>query len=1441
MRRGIAVRWTALIAVLVFVMARGAAAAVAGGGVCVAPGAGGGLYSGLGLGSSLLPGLLGGGGSAAGCMPGEPASVAREGPSTLAGNPVDVVTGAKHDRAIDLQLALPAVRPVSRAPDALGFLFARMHAGASTGSDAFGPGWTHSYATRLHRVGAPSAQGELQVLQADGRLVKFSASRAHGPGTRRFVAGRRGDGVLDLERGAGVEAWVWHWRNGRELRFREDGRLVAITEPGGIRLALAYDEQARLVSVSDAGGREIRLSYAMRSDPASLGPAPSRVVTLTGPQGARLDYAYDEHGRLAAVRHADGAQVRYRYAGGLARLSSVVLPDGSASEYRYDEAGRVTYSRAAGQDDRDALTLAYEADVSGASGLTLLAQGGRERARYRWVQSDGAPLLASSEGDGCAGCPSTGVRYGYRGGEIAWVAREHTRYFIERDRAGRMTAILRATADANPLVPANASANGVPPARELRGDAATRPVLRIRWSAHPLIDRPERITRPSQVAGAEHTLRFHYDDVGRIAALSEDGFAPAVVPGPRDPRVAGARPIRRVLHSSHPPVQLDAGGPLTLPPDARQLAPGQALVERGPGRSTRYWLDDFGRIVASHSPEAGLSRWQYDASGRIDREYAADGALARYRYDRSGQLTERIVSGGRGSVVTRYAYAAGRLSAVDHPHQSETYTYDGSGRLKRRAVALRSGAGRSFTFDTHYRYDASTGHLVAKSLPDGSWLLLSRDPAGQVTALRRAWLEDDSAEPHSTGRGAALVADGAMPMVEGLVRTRAGLTGARFGNGATLRVQRALGGKPSAICHRSPAAPVEACDLLDHKLEFDGGGRLVRWSRGRETAVQRYGDDGALLASEVIGGEFARSWRFEYGAASGAPSDANKGADANGGKDANHGNDSSAGNDTNAASDAAGRRLGGRGLRYRWSDDGLLAEVIGPDGPRAQYRYNHRGERVSRRTPGGLTQFLYDEARRLQAEVDADGRITRQFVHLADLPVAIIDSRPGGERIAWLHLNHLGAPEVATDSGGRLIWSTRYAPFGRSLGPDALPGRAPGAPSDGFDQPLRLPGQYEDAESGLHYNDHRYYDPDAGRYLSPDPLGVRGGHDLHGYAANDPLSNVDPTGLLLFAFDGTGNSDPPPRRDDWSNVYKLARSYADGRVWYMAGVGRADAASGISGDLSDPITAYTARARVDHMLAQLDQAARDPGVRGQWLDIDVIGFSRGAAMGRDFTNRVAERIADGAYQRLGACVRLRFLGLWDTVAQFGVDGAGNFAWKLSVPTAVAYTAHAVALNEHRMLFPGESIVGSPLAGVRVERGFIGAHADVGGSYAEGDLSDVALNWMHRQATLAGARMFALTSELTRVDSPLLHDSRGLVGGDREFRYRTPSGWTIANPMQRVARVDGMQWQDTGRFIDRFAQRRPDAYGDPTIAGLVDIAAYSNWLRVNYALVLGVGP
>jgi len=117
-------------------------------------------------------------------------------------------------------------------------------------------------------------------------------------------------------------------------------------------------------------------------------------------------------------------------------------------------------------------------------------------------------------------------------------------------------------------------------------------------------------------------------------------------------------------------------------------------------------------------------------------------------------------------------------------------------------------------------------------------------------------------------------------------------------------------------------------------------------------------------------------------------------------------------------------------------------------------------------------------------------------VWMGDLPLAVIE----GGVVYLVRTDHIGRPSFATTMAGTPVWSASYLPFGGVH-------VASGAPID-----LRFPGQWFQAESGLHQNWMRDYDPTTGRYVEPDPLGLVDGASVYGHARQSPLRWVDPKG-----------------------------------------------------------------------------------------------------------------------------------------------------------------------------------------------------------------------------------------------------------------------------------------------------------------------------------------
>jgi RHS repeat-associated protein len=118
----------------------------------------------------------------------------------------------------------------------------------------------------------------------------------------------------------------------------------------------------------------------------------------------------------------------------------------------------------------------------------------------------------------------------------------------------------------------------------------------------------------------------------------------------------------------------------------------------------------------------------------------------------------------------------------------------------------------------------------------------------------------------------------------------------------------------------------------------------------------------------------------------------------------------------------------------------------------------------------------------------------------------------GVAQVYFIHTDHLNTPRLITNSAGQAVWRwDETDPFGGNV-PDENPSGL-----GTFTCNLRLPGQYFDKETNLHYNYRRDYDSAIGRYIQSDPIGLRGGLNLYAYVGGNPISLTDPLGLAYFA------------------------------------------------------------------------------------------------------------------------------------------------------------------------------------------------------------------------------------------------------------------------------------------------------------------------------------
>lgn len=223
--------------------------------------------------------------------------------------------------------------------------------------------------------------------------------------------------------------------------------------------------------------------------------------------------------------------------------------------------------------------------------------------------------------------------------------------------------------------------------------------------------------------------------------------------------------------------------------------------------------------------------------------------------------------------------------------------------------------------------------------------------------------------------------------------------------------------------------------------------------------------------------------------------------------------------------------------------------------------------------------------------------------------------------------------------------------------------------------------------------------------------------------------------MALYAFDGTWNSDEEnPGKD--TNIVRFRELYSGVDVEYISGVGTR---WGSLGRVLGGLFGTGGRSRIDEMYEDLCENWQE-GDR----DIDIIGFSRGAALALHFANKIAK---EGVQKKDGSTekVRIRFLGLWDVVASFGLSLNNildfqeiNLGWDVNtVAECVDHCFHAMALDERRESFGVTRLDEEHKLNHVHEQWFRGVHSDIGGGNENVGRSNISLGWMIEHALACG--------------------------------------------------------------------------------------------------------
>lgn len=187
----------------------------------------------------------------------------------------------------------------------------------------------------------------------------------------------------------------------------------------------------------------------------------------------------------------------------------------------------------------------------------------------------------------------------------------------------------------------------------------------------------------------------------------------------------------------------------------------------------------------------------------------------------------------------------------------------------------------------------------------------------------------------------------------------------------------------------------------------------------------------------------------------------------------------------------------------------LSAKASDTDGSISQVEfYNGTTKLTSQTQPASDGNYRYNWSNVAAGNYNLSAKATDNLGTSTTSATQSIKVASGQAQLYDIHSDQLGTPRMITDASGQEVWRWDSAPFGETAPNDNPNGKGK------FEFNLRFPGQYYDKETGLHYNYFRDYDPQTGRYVQSDPIGLSGGINTYGYVGESPINNSDPTGLI---------------------------------------------------------------------------------------------------------------------------------------------------------------------------------------------------------------------------------------------------------------------------------------------------------------------------------------
>ncbi|MGD8619769.1 MAG: RHS repeat-associated core domain-containing protein, partial [Gammaproteobacteria bacterium] len=639
---------------------------------------------------------------------------------------------------------------------------------------------------------------------------------------------------------------------------------------------------------------------------------------------------------------------------------------------------------------------------------------------------------------------------------------------------------------------------------------------------------------------ADVETRYEYDDLGNLlSAISQDS---GTIVYSYD--AAGNVKTRQDAMGQLFSYSYDVLGRLTgvdTPGAADDITYNYDNCANGSGRlcsitrgstTVSYSYDAFGKVVGHQQ----LS-YTYDAASRVKTIAYPSGAVVTYSYDVAGQVsqvdlmadgtTTTLASGisyapfgsstdlvfGNGATLTQGLDTAYRLTSQSVPAvlDLDYALYDGNGNLRIRTDAFSGSS--DFSYDTLSRLDTGSGPFGTRDyaydlngnriqlISDGLITNYGYTPRTNRLERENSWiytLDDNGNTTHK------LTDDGL-----GFVYTY------NSHNRLIAATARRITDYTGKGRNRTPVID----DVALATYAYNGLDQRVSKTLADGTLVQYlYGTDGALLAELDGTAVVQREYVYLNGQLLAVLDQTTRQL---GGDETIVDNGTApVGWTSNTSNKDYGADYlysdGGSGSTVRWipaldagTYDVYVWYVRSPKySDSVPFTINHNGltdtMNMDQTTGGGSWQLLagnitFNGSGSESVEVsDINGRTTADAVKFVNVS--------GGSKttttVSYVHNDHLGTPQAMTDETGDVVWRAMYDPFGKAT-----------VTVNNVALNVRLPGQYFDAETGLHYNYYRYYEPSIGRYLTSDPIGLGGGSNIYAYVGGKPLKYFDLFGL----------------------------------------------------------------------------------------------------------------------------------------------------------------------------------------------------------------------------------------------------------------------------------------------------------------------------------------